>query len=136
MFCQYTIDLTDEQRSLLNISKMYDSIYEHPECPEERVIADDDMLDGWMIIQRKNAERSKKQKSLSNNDKINNASEVFLMTETKDDIKNVLDLNTEEGRMILQEKTRFISQNSDKTIEDFDLPNVQRELLMRARNNK
>lgn len=132
MFCKYSIDLTDEQRSLLNISRMYDSIYEHPECPESSVISDDDMLDGWMILQRKNAEKTKKQKSLGN-DKISNAGEVFVVTDNVEDIENIVDLNTDENKAILMEKLRYINSQKESQIEDFNLPDVQRDLLNQSR---
>lgn len=136
MFCQYTIDLTDEQRSLLNISKMYDSIYEHPECPEDSVIEDDDMLDGWMILQRRESQKNKKQQSISNNNKIKNASEVFVMTDSKEDAKNVFDLNTDEGRFLFKEKMSYIGANTGQEVEDYSLPDVQRDLISQAKKLK
>jgi hypothetical protein len=133
IFCKYTIDLTDEQRSLLNISRMYDSIYEHPECPEDIVIEDDDMLDGWMIIQKKNNEQAKKQKLGNKNAKIENASEVFLMTDEQD-IGKVLDLNTDQSKFVLQEKLGYINSNKGSEVEDFNLPDVQRDLITKAQS--
>jgi len=53
IFDKCTTELTDEQRALLNISRMYDNIYEHPECPDDKVMEDDDALDGWMILQKR-----------------------------------------------------------------------------------
>ena len=133
IFCEYAMDLTDEQRSLLNISRMYDSIYEHPECPEDSVIEDDDMLDGWMIIQRKNNAKNKKQKSLGNN-KINEANEVFIVTDNTEDVASIVDLNTDENKAILMEKLKYINSNSNQgQVEDFNLPDVQRDLLTKAR---
>ena len=40
-----------DQRTLVNVSRMYDNVHEHPECPEEEVIKDDDMIisDSWDI---------------------------------------------------------------------------------------
>lgn len=131
IFCEYTINLTDEQRSLLNISRMYDSVYEHPECPEDSVIIDDDMLDGWMIIQRKNNEKNKKQKTLGNN-KINQSGEVFIVTDNVQDVSSIIDLNTDESKAILTEKLKYIDNRKD-SVEDFDLPDVQRDLLTKAR---
>lgn len=130
IFCKYSIDLTEEQRSLLNISRMYDSVYEHPECPEDSVLQDDDMLDGWMIIQRRIAEKNKKQKSLVN-DKISNASEIFIVAD-KEDANNIVDLNTDQNKAILMEKLNYIN-NQGSEVEDFNLPDVQRDLQNQAR---
>jgi hypothetical protein len=41
-------------RNKLNLiywSKFYDNIYSHPDCPEERIINDDDALQGWVNTQ-------------------------------------------------------------------------------------
>jgi hypothetical protein len=46
-------DHTDEQRLLVNWSALYDGVFQHPNCPPDEVVADDDTLDGWMIVQRR-----------------------------------------------------------------------------------
>ena len=63
-------------------SSLYDNIQESPDCPSNEVINDDDMLDGWMIIQKRNREQAKLQKDAENkfgNKKISNADEVFIV---------------------------------------------------------
>ena len=42
---------TDEQRTLVIFSKMYDNAHQSNECPSDEVFEDDDMFDGWMIVQ-------------------------------------------------------------------------------------
>ena len=81
IFDKCTTELTDEQRALLNISRMYDNIYEHPECPDDKIIEDDDALDGWMILQkRKNDKDKKKSQFDSSNPNLKNSGEVFVMS--------------------------------------------------------
>ena len=55
-------DWTDEQRALVNLSRMYDSIRDHSESPSDDVINDDDALDGWMLVQKRKAEKEKTKK--------------------------------------------------------------------------
>jgi len=78
-------DLTINQRNLLTWSKIYDNIQESLECPSEAVIEDDDILDGWFLIQKDKREQERiKQESESlsvntrHNSKMSNASHVFM----------------------------------------------------------
>jgi hypothetical protein len=122
---------TDDQRGLVNITKMYDSVYEHPECPNEKVIEDDDMLDGWMILQKRKAEKTKNQKSIDEiNPNLKNAQEVFLMSRNTQDFESIMDLNSEGSKRRLQEKIAVI--NSAGEVQDSQLPDVQRELLVQS----
>ena len=120
-------DWTDEQRALVNISKMYDNIYEHPECPNDSIIDDDDMLDGWMIIQKRKAEKDRKQKTFdAQNPHLTKSGEVFLFAKEDSEVKDILSLNSDESRKDLQSKLETIKQRG--TIEDGELPDVQRDL--------
>ena len=52
-------ETTTEQRTIMMFSSMYDSVYESGEAPEDNVIEDDDMLDGWFLIQKQKREQEK-----------------------------------------------------------------------------
>lgn len=121
-------DYTDEQRVLINLSRMYDSVYEHPDCPNDEIIMDNDALDGWMIVQKQKREKEKKTQSISaTGNKANNAAEVFVMATDKQEAQEIFDLNTQNSRQVLQERQRTVL-STDKPIEDFLLPDVQRDL--------
>lgn len=131
VFGDDTSDYTDEQRVLINLSRMYDSVYEHPECPSDEVIQDDDALDGWMIAQKRTREKEKKTQTLSSkNSKANNAAEVFLMATDKQEAQEILDLNSQQSRKTLQERQKTVL-SADKPIDEFLLPDVQREMQMK-----
>jgi hypothetical protein len=118
---------TDDQRTLFKISQMYDNIYEHPDCPDDIVINDDDMLDGWMIFQQREQSKLKKQKSLeSSNNKMKNANEVFLFPKTQEEFSDVISLNSDENKMIIKEKMDFIKEKG--SVKDYELPDVQRDI--------
>lgn len=122
---------TDDQRGLVNISKMYDSVYEHPECPNDKVINDDDMLDGWMIVQKRKNEKEKNQKTIDElNPNLKNAQEVFLMANNQDDAENILGLNSQESLNRLNQKIATINELG--SAEDVQLPDVQMDLMNRA----
>lgn len=127
LFDNTIVNWTDDQRMIYKLSQMYDNIYEHPECPEEIVINDDDMLDGWMIMQQREQNRNKKQKGVESRNKgLQNASEVFLFPQNDEEFKDIIGLNSVEGKMTIQEKMRFIEQRGEA--EEYELPDVQRNI--------
>lgn len=78
-------DLTINQRNLVTWSRVYDNIQESLECPNDDVIADDDMLDGWFLIQKEKREQEAKEReketlfsSKGKNSKAAQAGHVFL----------------------------------------------------------
>lgn len=119
---------TEEQRTLAGYSAMYDSVYEHPEKPNDSVINDDDMLDGWMITQRRAIEKSKQQESmLKTNSKLNKAQEVFIFTDSTEGIKEVMSMNSDEANLAIAQRANAL--NNNKSIDHARLPDVQKELL-------
>lgn len=119
--------LTDEQKALLNISRMYDNIYEHPECPDDKVLEDDDALDGWMIIQkRKNDNDKKKSQFDSTNPNLKNAGEVFVVSSSNEDSEAITSMNTFEAKSAMKEKFNYINQKQNA--EDGELPDVRRDV--------
>jgi hypothetical protein len=90
------ISYTEEQKSLLNWSSIYDSIRQHPECPTDEVINDTDMLDGWLILQRQKREeetfRASIEASLPEN--VAKSAEVFVVTgDSREDVTKLNSLN-------------------------------------------
>lgn len=123
--------LTDEQKSLLNISAMYDRIYEHHEAPDETVIADDDMLEGWMIYQKRKSEETNKDNQVQDIlSKHGNAKEIFIIGD-KEDTEDIYSLNSAQSANIVRQRKQFIS-SSPEGVDDVSLPDVQRDLLQRV----
>lgn len=128
IFKKQVIDWTDEQRSLVNITKMYDNIYEHPECPDDAIIEDDDALDGWLIHQKNTAKKLKKQATMdSGNPNLKKAQEVFVMANDFEEAEDILSLNSGESLHRMKEKFEYINQANQAEIDDLALPDVQRE---------
>lgn len=123
---------TDDQRTLVNYSKMYDSVYEHPDCPEDRAIADDDVLDGWFIFQKKKREREQKQSKFNSagkkNNKLDNAQEIFLMPNEDQTIEDILDLNDPIAKARFKQKINYINKVNG-SVDEAKLPDVQIDLM-------
>ena len=120
--------LTEEQKSLVSWTQLYDNIRESQECPDDVVISDDDMLDGWLILQNKNKNSKTKNDDLTS--KHGNANEVFVMVENPDDINRVNNLNTAQGKII--KKQRFDMINKLGTVSEEDFADSKQAILSKA----
>jgi hypothetical protein len=119
--------LSDDQRTLIGISQMYDRVYEHPECPSDEVIEDNDALDGWMITQRRKIEKEKKQHQIDTlNPKLKNAQEVFLFANNQQEAEEIIGLNNMEGLNKMRSKISHV--NKFGITEESKLPDVQMDL--------
>ena len=97
--------------TLVGYSQMYDNVYENPEAPDERVVEDDDCLDGWFIVQKRQRDKDKKKKEadkLLSNPKIANSQEVFLMAKNQDHAKEIVGLNNELGVQTINSRNKQI----------------------------
>ncbi len=126
----------EEQRTLILFSKMYDGAYEHPECPTDAVINDDDMFDGWMIVQRREREKDKVNKTLAGSAKFDkkhpNANEIFITAKSKQHANEIYSYNDIEGKLIQRQRAAALVQHG--SVEEQDLPDVKRHLQMQAIN--
>ncbi len=100
-----------EQQALIMFSKMYDAISEHPHRPDESVINDDDMLDGWFLSEKKkmDAERGKSKQNVLTN-RHPRAQEIFVTSVDKKgrplsetEIKEIANMNDMRGKLIQKE---------------------------------
>lgn len=133
IFSDSVIEWTEEQRSLVNVSVMYDNIYNHPECPSDNVINDDDMLDGWMIYQKRKSDKNKKTDQIDSlNPKLKNAQEVFLMSNSKEETQEILSLNSDEGLSRIKSKFDHIDK-TEGPVKEFELPDVKNDLQLKLR---
>ena len=126
-------ELTYNQKSLLVWSKMYDNIQESLDCPDKNVIEDDDMLDGWFILQSKKREKERLERELDGdikNDKIKNASEVYMITKDQNKMKQIDTLNGPVGNMIKNQRNKFI-QSKGSVLEQ-ELPDQKQNIQMMA----
>ena len=127
-------ELSDEQKTLVSISNMYDKIYEHPESPEDAVIEDDDMLDGWMLYQKNKAKQNKTQGTAQTLiDKHKKAQEIFVVGEPED-INTINELNVLQSKKIKEQRVKFIQDK--KSTDDVFLPDVQMNLMQQLNRKK
>lgn len=134
LFDKATVNWTDEQKTLVVLTKMYDSAHEHPECPPDSVFEDDDMFDGWMIHQRRENEKSRNKnrtEKMLEGKNLGKAGEIFVAVNSQEEAQQIYDLNDMGSRQIIKER-QLVVNNSNKQITDAELPDVQRNLTIQS----
>ena len=125
-------ELSKDQISLSSYSSMYDNVYESSEAPDEKVIEDDDCLDGWFINQRREYDKQKKKKQAEDmikNPKIANSQEIFLMARDKQEAEKIYDINDPLVRNIIQDRQNTI-KSSDKQIRFQEFNDIKQDIAM------
>ena len=90
---------------------MYDNVHESLEAPTSDVIEDDDMLDGWFLVQQDKREKERKEAEVNDtltNSKIASSPEVFMMAGSNKDISSINDMNSTNSKMVRKERDHVI----------------------------
>jgi len=126
--------LTQDQKGLVLWSNMYDNISEAVDPPSEEVIADDDMLDGWLIIQRRQAKSDKAKAEIEKrtNAKIANSDEILLIAKSGKEAKKIHDMNSVNMEAIRKQRLATVKRQGGASDLDFQ----DKKLEMRAEQNK
>jgi hypothetical protein len=124
------VDWTEDQKTLILYTKMYDNAYKHSECPEDNIIEDNDLFDGWMIYQRNKAKEEKRE---AERDRVvggKNYDEHFLFPENEEHRRQIDNMNDAQGRSIRQQREKALELH--KKLKEDKLPDVEQELRMQA----
>jgi hypothetical protein len=114
LFSRRASELSLDQMALISWSRLYDSIGEAHEAPNEKVIEDDDAIDGWLIQERRKREKeSNKYKLDGYDDKHGEADEVYIMASSQEEIEEVYGLNDQEGKMKVKGREREVVAAND-----------------------
>lgn len=113
-------ELSIDQRNILVWSKMYDNVYESMETPPDSVIEDDDMLDGWFIIQKEKADKRKLENEIESMlPKNGKGDDIFLMANSKQDVDKIHSMNSIHAKTIKQQREKLIEQRGVVDQADF-----------------
>lgn len=115
-------DLTYNQKNLIIWSQMYDNVQESLDCPSKDVIDDDDMLDGWFIIQSKKREKEAAEKEFeegTKSSKIKNASEVFVMAPNKNKVETINNMNNFHAQMVKKQRFDLLKNKGEVQQHEF-----------------
>ncbi len=130
-----TYQFSKDQLNLCSYSSMYDNVYESADSPQEKVIEDDDCLDGWFIVQRSRYEKDKKQQEIDNmisNPKIANSQDVFVMASDKTAAKEIHNLNDPVARATMRNRNQLIKDAQGEQISFTKFQDVRQDIAMEA----
>lgn len=150
-FKKHPEDWTDEQKTLVRYSKMYDGIFKHPECPSDQVIEDDNMLDGWIILQNRERDKSMKEKEGDSlvSPAVGKHKEQFISSTTYTKVQDIDEdgrpigilvennspskkekieaLNSPESKRIKEARQKMINEKGK--VKETQLPDIQRDKI-------
>ena len=133
VFGKSASELNAEQRSLINWSKFYDSIQEHMEAPTDEVIQDDDLLDGWLILQNRKREREKLEKEVDKKiGKNKGAQEVYVMADSQEHADKIHSLNNPMARNIVKRREKQMDAAGEKGVHEQDLSDAKQRMKNQA----
>lgn len=115
VFKKVGTELTHDQKRLILWSSMYDNVSESSDCPIDKIIEDDDALDGWLIVKRKEREtetlKSQTDKRLS--DKISKADEIYLVADNIEEAREVEKLNDARAASIKRSRIAQLKREGE-----------------------
>lgn len=135
VFAKSPTDLDTNQLNLISYSLFYDNVLEDPDQPDEDVINDNDCLDGWLIMKRREREKDKKQRAVEStlkNNKIANSQEVMLMANSQQEAQEIYGLNPDHARGIIRQRQDQIQKEGHLHFKD--LGDVKQQRFMNAVN--
>ena len=94
-------------------SSLYDSVSESHEAPSQEIIDDDDALDGWLTIKRREEQTSQPTKSKKSYE------EVFIKAETLEDAKKIQAMNGLHGKKVTHGRFSQIQNEESVNLKDF-----------------
>lgn len=130
---------TDEYFELMKWTNIYKNISSHPESPENFVIEDDDLLDGWIVYISKKDKKGEARVQAG-------GSENFVLTQKvvrdeknpdlyryepmdEGEIKMIIESNPVESKIAMAQRQNKIRKVGE--VKEADLPDVRRELIMK-----
>jgi hypothetical protein len=134
VFGKPTSELTPDQLSLVSFSYLYDNVFESHECPNEKIINDDDCLDGWLISQRRESEKHKKEKEVNamlKNPKIANSQEVFIVAKDQESAQEIYGLNSPHSMNIIKNRSEKI-KNADGSIKFTEFDDIKQDIAIQS----
>ena len=115
------------QRAMVGICKMYDNAAQHPDCPEQSVMDDDDMFDGWMIFENRKREKEQNKKRIDElADK--KGDEIFVMARSGEDAHDIFSVNEETDKHRLKSRFQQAHHAGEKGMKESELVDVKQAL--------
>jgi hypothetical protein len=120
------ITLTSDILQLTSLTRWYEWVRDHPDKPDDKVIDDDDMLDGWYILWER--ERPKKTDKQIEASKFN--VETFVMASTPEEADDIWSRNDPMARGVLKQRAGQLVKDDGIGIKNQDLGDVKKDIVV------
>ena len=127
LFDTSPMSMTLNQKHLIYYSRMYDNIYKHQDCPDNTIIEDDILLDGWLIAQQRKMEEERRK---SDGEQYGKGDEIFLVPESKEHLQKIQQLNSADGSRVKTQRFAEIKQKGK--VKEQDLSEKKQEIQFAA----
>ena len=96
-------------------SGLYDNVGESHEAPPDEIVEDDDALDGWLLVQKRERDRDRVKSQAENTigEKNMNADEVIIFGDG-DGIDKVNSMNTPESKWTKAQRVKQLSEATER----------------------
>jgi hypothetical protein len=133
------LDLGEYQQALYMYSHLYDNIRESMDCPTDSIINDDDLCDGWLIIQSRKADKEKEERQNEQvvgpaKAKNSNAAEVFIPVSTPEQVQAVQSMNSVGSKIVLAQRKKVIETRGEA--HDIDFMDTKLKVQQQLINNQ
>jgi hypothetical protein len=120
LFANDDRELSHDQKNIVVWSGMYDNIQESMDCPSQDVIDDDDLLDGWFIVQKRKRDEEKSKSEVDNmSPNVSRHQEVFLPAKNKKEAEKINNLNSITGKVVKKQREIVIKNKGRAGQLDF-----------------
>lgn len=136
MFSIPATQLSLEQRNIVMYCSMYAGVYDHPERPVDEVLEDDDMLDGWLILQRRQVDKDRNDREVEKllgkkgADQNADGGELFIVTNSAEEARKIRNMNDLDGQRRIKQRTKAVEEKG--TLHEHHLPDVKLDLRTQA----
>jgi hypothetical protein len=126
IFGKPVIDLSETQLMLIFWSKIYDSIYESGEAPNDKIMEDDLAVDGWLIKKQRERSSNKTQDRLSNI----KGDQVYLPAKNQEEARQIYELNSPQAKGIIKSQARDLKKHGVVREQDFSYNKMNKQMAL------
>lgn len=112
LFGSSTSDLTSDQLRLIYWSTLYDQVYDQDDVDPAKIIADQDIFDGWLITRGRKRKGDQKAGFIKNN-KIANSQEIFIGASNKKEAKDIQNMNVGVSKSHMAQRLKVLKQEGE-----------------------
>jgi hypothetical protein len=121
------VPISNDILQLMSLTRWYEWVREHPEKPSDKVIDDDDMLDGWYTLWERNRPKQKDMQVESSKFNV----ESFIVARTPEEADDIYSRNNKMSRILMKQRADQVL-GSDKSIKNEDLRDVRMDISIDA----